>query len=683
MDAARLAYLSRYLFLILLALGVWRLLTFSLKQIRARIRLREASLPGYFLLLRSRPEYTPKNLPSSCRLRQRGGHSMLSFPLYPTTILGRASSCDLCFRLPELPRRAAIFYRSGGDWYLRPASNLPVYYKKELLTGPVLLESRASVQIGKLELTFIDERVETERLGRTYDEAQAEVESGTYNALVQAAKTPEERVKLADTLTRSGPWVPWLSMNAFLALCYLLQYLLFPTPQNGQLGQVAIYAGVTAFLLNLYFLILPFTTPNFDRTAYLAFGHLVILGQMVQFRLNLVNRSQMIHAKLSGDMKTYYSLFDYVMDQYLTQQKALILGLAVLPLVYLLVSRTRLVERLMGLCLVLTPLLYVTTLVLGRDPGGHGARLWLSLGGFSLQLTEFAKVTYLIVLAGFFKIRPRLRLQLAFGAWAALNFFLIMLLPDLGSVMILLPTTLVVYVMMTSEYLRAGILLLAGSGMSAVAYLLFPYVQNRIYGWTSLWTEINPRNEQIVFGLQAVARGGLLGRGIGNGSPAGIPEAGGDMVFSVFCEEWGLIAGLLLVLLFLVLWLRAVYVALESEDGFSAGLTLGIATLLFCEAMAVIGGSTGLIPLTGATLPFIAKGGSSLLSKCILVACLLGLSGRPNRHHTADFSRAAIAEPTLPANAAPAAKAPKGMPAAKATPATKLTPSAKGKEGRK
>jgi cell division protein FtsW (lipid II flippase) len=254
--------------------------------------------------------------------------------------------------------------------------------------------------------------------------------------------------------------------------------------------------------------------------------------------------------------------------------------------------------------------------------------LWIRLGGFSIQLTEFAKITYLIVLASFFKNRPSRRIQLIFAAWAAMILFLIMLLPDMGSAMILLPTTLLVFVVMTSEYGTALAILLSGTGFGALAIALFPHVQRRLAGWTSLWNEVNDFNRQIVYGLQAVARGGLLGRGLSNGNPGGIPLASSDMVFSIICEEMGLIAGLGIVLVFLVIWLRSARITVTAQDGFSSGLALAIGTLFFMEAVIVIGGVTGLIPLTGATLPLIARGGSSILAKMILGGMLIGLSAR-------------------------------------------------------
>lgn len=638
MPVSQLAYLGRYLFFLLLAAGTLKLFKEALQQIKARMSLSSTPISGYFLLMQPRPEWTLETLPPVAQIRQRDQAIRVRLPLYPTTLIGRGSAADLRFRLPSLPRQALTIYRDAGEWRIRRESNqFPLWINGQVMTGSHALRSRDQIAYGPFNLIFLDEREESRQAGLIYNEVQAEAESGHLRALTQAASSTQAQLALARTLAQKGSYLPYLTFNLFWLLGLGLQYLLFPLPDGGWLVPLARLQVIIGALLNGYFLILPKLTPQFDRRSYLIFCHLVVLGNLVQYRLHLVNRSQIDQARSNGAVETYETLLNYVAKQFLVQEVALLIGLVVFPLLFWVVAKTRWLERLVLWGLILTPGFYLATLLLGRDPGAHGARLWLQIGTFSIQLTELAKISYLLVLAGFFKIRPRLKMQLAFAAWAALNFFLIMLLPDLGSLIILLPVTLVVYTLMSGDYLKAGLLVLLGSAVGVVAYLSFPYIRRRLEGWTTLWDEVNPGNEQIVYGLQAVARGGLFGRGLGNGAPAGIPEAKGDMVYSVLIEEWGLLVGILIVVLFLTLWLRALYVATEAEDGFVASLALGAASLLFIEALVVIAGSTGLIPLTGATLPFIAQGGSSLLAKTILVALLSGLAARKNRYNAAEW----------------------------------------------
>ena len=207
--------------------------------------------------------------------------------------------------------------------------------------------------------------------------------------------------------------------------------------------------------------------------------------------------------------------------------------------------------------------------------------------------------------------------------------------------MIIMVTTVIVYVVMTSEYWITLGILLSGSAVAGLAIAIFPHVQRRLSGWTTLWTEVTEQNSQIVYGLQAIARGSLFGRGIGNGAPEGIPLASSDMVFAVICEELGMLAALAIVACFMLIWLRGAKAAVVVPDGFTSSLILGLVTALFLEAGFVICGVTGLLPLTGATLPFIAAGGSSLLAKCLLMALFFGLASRREEDFLA-FSDASI-----------------------------------------
>jgi len=183
-------------------------------------------------------------------------------------------------------------------------------------------------------------------------------------------------------------------------------------------------------------------------------------------------------------------------------------------------------------------------------------------------------------------------------------------------------------VIMTSEYLKT-LFIFAGAGViGTLAYTIFPHVRNRIQGWTSLWTEVNDQNRQVVYGLQAIGRGNVLGRGLGNGSPGGIPLAKSDMIFGILAEEFGIVIGIAVVIFLVVILLRSLRITVLARDGFTSSLALGLGAAIFIESFVVIGGTTGLIPLTGATLPFIAQGGSSLLAKWLIIGILLGLASR-------------------------------------------------------
>lgn len=534
-------------------------------------------------------------------------------------------------RTPPIPRPA------HPSLYRRAAGNSQAAMAGHSVTDP--------------NVAFDDEAAEI--LGETDTDPDDAIQARPAAALV-----PPSVPALA--LVQRLPASAWLLYNLLLIGGLSISLLLIPDSISVVTHAVALWYLGFFLLGNLYLIVLPRALKGLDPLLLLCFLLLTWIGLIIQTRLAIPESlvvgeaifSRDWFSRLAGDLDTIgrtvgaffggkppaaepllnAETLDRVNDIFAAlnaQYISIAIGLALIPLAALFVARTRLVELFIPLCAVLTPLLLLATLALGNGADSHGATLWINFGGFSMQLTEFAKITYLIVLAGFFKNRPSRRMQLFFALWAGFVFFLIMLLPDLGSAMILLPTTLLVYVVMTSEYITTLFLLIGGAGVGFLAYAVFPHVQRRIIGWTTLWTQVNDSNRQIVYGLQAMVRGGLFGRGLGNGSPGGIPLASSDMIFSVVCEELGLITGLVIVMLFIIIWLRSTTITVLAPDGFRSSLALAIGTMLFVEAVVVIAGTTGLMPLTGATLPLIAKGGSSALAKLLLLGILLGLSVRP------------------------------------------------------
>ncbi len=584
-----ITYLMRYPFAIIALLTSLLLVIRSLQSLR--IRFKQHSLPahGFFLMSQS----------------SSGGDIVESYSLYPTTIIGRVRSSDIRFKDQNILRRHALIYLYQGRWYIRPAvANAVVYVNDRKINQPKIIRNEDIIRIGNRVMVFVDERNSAAEQGQDFDGSIADWRD--YELYDQPVKT-------------AGLWVlmTLFYVMGIAAILFLFPEELYPLRPIYLIFSLAFFI-VTQFG-NLFF---KRWFVDFDQAIYTGFVFLSSLGFMIQARFAFLDRIQ-------PDEWTTAEFLSFIQKDFMVQAGVAVVGVLLLPMIILLVQRTTFLEKIYYLCLFLTPMFYIATLLLGRGASEWGANLWITLpGGFSLQLTEFAKISYLIVLAYFFKIRPPLKTQILFALWAGFNFILIMLLPDLGSMMILLPVTLIVFVVMTSEYLKTGLILLGGSTIFFIAYKTLPYVQNRLYGWLTLWTETNAFNEQIIFGLQAIARGGLIGRGLGVGNPRSIPLANSDMVFSVICEEMGIVMGISILLFFIAIWLRGAVAAAKVRDGFTSSLILAIGTYFFIEAAVVIGGTTGLIPLTGATLPFIAKGGSSMIAKWLMVGMFLGLCCR-------------------------------------------------------
>lgn len=575
-----LSYYFRYLigpllFLIalLLLVRVWRILRLQMK-----ISARPAT---YFFLLRESLK----------------DESFSPVRLFHTNLIGSSGSADMRIRDKGVRRRHAQLYLYDGSWFLEPVTTQTlVWVNGKQIEERTEIVNNDVIGLGTTKLTLVDDRKYLHE-----DNDSSSIEYLTSSTGGQAFST-------------------LILLHAFYAICMGLLLYTLPEEFIPHRGMILIYSVIVIIFSDLVFALFKITLKQFNVDIFLAVMALYLTGFIIQSRFSFwdlrassENLESAIQARVSGWQQICFII---------------LVGLAMALILSLIVANTRLLEKLGTVAMIGTTLLLLITLIFGRGQATHGAGLWIYIGSRSIQLTEFAKVGWLIVLASFFKTRPPLKVQIRFAVWAGVNFVLLLLLPDLGSAMILLPVTLIVFTIMTSEYLLTGLVLAVGAGASLIAYQSMPYVQRRIFGWISLWEEVNPQNSQIVYALQAVSRGGAIGQGLTRGSPRAIPLASEDMVFSIVCEEMGLIAGFAIIILFFVIWLAGITSVVKGRDGFSASLTLALTTAFFMEAIIAIGGTTGLIPLTGITLPFIAHGGSSLLAKFLMLGLLLGVSAR-------------------------------------------------------
>jgi cell division protein FtsW (lipid II flippase) len=179
-------------------------------------------------------------------------------------------------------------------------------------------------------------------------------------------------------------------------------------------------------------------------------------------------------------------------------------------------------------------------------------------------------------------------------------------------------------------YVLVGLLAFAVGAY--VLYRIFPHVQTRVVIWLDPWSRGLGTGSQLVQSQYALATGGIFGTGLGQGDPTNIPLVQTDFVFSAIGEEMGLLGTVALLLFYAFFVFRGIRIAIDAVDDFSRFLAVGLTTVVGVQACIIIGGTVGLFPLTGITLPFISYGGSSLLSNFIIVGILLAISGmKPGR----------------------------------------------------
>lgn len=333
------------------------------------------------------------------------------------------------------------------------------------------------------------------------------------------------------------------------------------------------------------------------------------------------------------------------------QTRWLMIGLGLFSLTILFLRNNyRKLENYIYLLGIVGVLLLIGTIIFGQEI--NGARLWLHIGGFSIQPGEFSKVLITIFLAGYLDSKREL---LSTTTWHfarvpmpplkylgplitmwGMSFALLLLMNDLGTSMLFFGIFLAMTYVATGRltYPVIGGLLFCGGAV--LAYQIKATVRLRVDTWINPWPDAMDSGYQIVQSLFAISDGGLFGTGLGkgylllqSGNPI-VPELKTDFIFSAVAEELGLAGATALIVLFMLFCYRGFKIAIQSDDGFSKLLAAGISVGFVLQIFVILGGVMKLIPLTGITLPFVSYGGSSLVANFVSLALLLLISNRTN-----------------------------------------------------
>ena len=307
-------------------------------------------------------------------------------------------------------------------------------------------------------------------------------------------------------------------------------------------------------------------------------------------------------------------------------RQALYYGVGLVAMV-LCVWMVRLVRSWHAPVLLLMPLslgVLVLPLVLGRET--NGATNWIYFAGLSVQPSELVKISLLLILS-FYMSRHRMLPWLGFSV-ACLG--VLMLQKDLGTALLYYGVTLMLYFASTGNLALTGLGLAGGAGAAVMGYRMFAHVKKRVAVWRNPWADYKNSGYQIVQGLMALASGGLIGVGLGLGTPTSIPVYETDFIFAVICEQFGLIFGVCVLLVYVALIWRGATIAMAARRSFHGLLAMGATLMLGLQTFVIIGGVIKLIPLTGVTMPFVSAGGSSLLSSMCLIGLLQGVDSLNN-----------------------------------------------------
>lgn len=283
-------------------------------------------------------------------------------------------------------------------------------------------------------------------------------------------------------------------------------------------------------------------------------------------------------------------------------------------------------------------------------PGVNGAKIWITIPGLgSLQPGEFAKIIIAIFFAGYLMVKrdalalasrrfmglylPRGRdLGPILVIWA-LSLMILVFETDLGTSLLFFGLFVVMLYVATerTSWIVFGLLLSAGG---AVAVATFEsHVQERVHNWLNPLALSNGGVTETAQAMYSFGSGGILGSGLGQGYSRLIlgiaPKS--DYILATVGEEVGLAGLMAILLLYGLLIERGIRTALAARDPFGKLLSIGLSGAFALQVFVVAGGVTGLIPLTGMTMPFLAQGGSSVIANWALVAILLRISDTARR----------------------------------------------------
>ncbi|WP_404342525.1 cell division protein FtsW [Pseudoalteromonas mariniglutinosa] len=281
--------------------------------------------------------------------------------------------------------------------------------------------------------------------------------------------------------------------------------------------------------------------------------------------------------------------------------------------------------------LLLGMVLLIIVLIVGREV--NGAKRWIPIGPIGIQAAEVAKLFFFSYIAGYL-VRKREEVQENLKGFAkpiavfTVYALLILLQPDLGTVVVMFVTTVGLLFLAGAKLWQFFALILAGIALVVGLIIAEPYRMARVVGFLEPWEDPFGKGYQLVQSLMAYSQGGWFGQGLGNSVQKlqYLPEAHNDFIFAVIGEELGFVGVMSILMVFAVLVFRALLIgqkALKCGKEYEGYFAFAIGIWFAFQTMVNVGASAGILPTKGLTLPFVSYGGSSLLIMTIAAGVLL------------------------------------------------------------
>jgi cell division protein FtsW (lipid II flippase) len=321
-------------------------------------------------------------------------------------------------------------------------------------------------------------------------------------------------------------------------------------------------------------------------------------------------------------------------------------GVALFVGVLVLLKDHRILQRYTYISMVVAMVLLVSPVFF---PAVYGARIWIKIGGFSIQPGEFAKIAIAIFFSGYLMVKrdalalasrrfmgmylPRGRdLGPILVIWA-MSILILVFETDLGTSLLFFGLFVVMLYVATerTSWIVFGLVMSAAGAVGVASFE--PHVQQRVDAWLAPFSKATlAQSDQVAKSLMSFGSGGTMGTGLGQGHSDLIGfAANSDFILATVGEELGLAGTMAILVIYGLIVERGVRTALAARDPFGKLLAIGLSGAFAIQVFVVAGGVMGLIPLTGMTMPFMAQGGSSVIANWALIGILIRISDTARR----------------------------------------------------
>ncbi len=310
------------------------------------------------------------------------------------------------------------------------------------------------------------------------------------------------------------------------------------------------------------------------------------------------------------------------------------IGLAVLIFFLASIPEYRFLRRTQVIVILYGGILFFLGLIYMLGSISMGAQSWFDIGLFAIQPSDPAKLILIVLLAKYFARRhieiAHIRHIILSGAYALVLCLLIFFQPDLGSTIIIGSIWLGMVLVAGISWKHLVALLITGVVIAGGLWQfgLEPYQKQRVLTFIHPLTDIQGAGYNAYQSTIAVGSGEILGKGIGYGTQSKLrflPEYETDFIFAAYAEEWGFVGVIILFGLFGVVIVRILTFSLRAGDNFDSLFGAGVAVYFLAQIAIHVGMNVGLLPITGATIPFMSYGGSHIVTEFAALGILMGL----------------------------------------------------------